>query len=303
MKKTIVQIVAENKEKCLACGTPKDLYLLGVELGFNSRAAFPRYKKALLAVCGIDYDAVKLARTESIEASISASVEFEITLYTDFKMKTDKFAVCDRSKNVVGFGKTFEELEQSQGELWTALKALDIAASAKRNLKIQAIRLNLFVDAQWLTSLSGKAEILATTARKFGIELNIQWIPGTTNPADEWTTAASYQKIDWTATGDLVSKIGESVEIKAEPEVIQPASQPEIQAVQTSTGTTAQLENSSRSDRGPEFQAWFEAHAAQWPLIRDGWKSQGLTSRERDQKLYETVKEWAISTNYSPIQH
>lgn len=287
MKKTIAQIVAENKDKCLACGTPKDLYLLGVELGFNSRAAFPRYKAALLTVCGIDYDAVKAARIESIESNIVASVEKEITLYTDFKMRTDKFAVCDGRGNVVGFGKSFEELEQSAGELWTALKALDIAASAKRNLKLAAIRLNLFVDAQWLTSLSGKAEILATTARKFGIELNIQWIPGTTNPADEWTTAGGYQKIDWTATQDLVVAIGEKQEV----ELVQAES---VQTQQTETATTAQpVAAEIVTAKQDNHQAWFAAHQNEWPTIRDAWKAERLSSKQRDEKLKAIISDWA----------
>lgn len=291
MKKTIVEIVAENKDRVLACGSPKDLYLLAVELGFNNRSAFPRYKAAILKVCGIDYDAVKAARIESVEAAIATAVTHEITIYTDFKMKTDKFAILDGRKNVIGFGKTFEELEQSQGELWTALKALDIAASAKRNAKLAAVRLNLFVDAQWLTSLSGKAEILATTARKFGIELNIQWIAGTTNPADEWTTAGGYQKIDWTATADLLTEIGATVE-PTESVVVESQTVTATASVEVSQPAEVK---SARSDRGPEFQAWFEAHAAEWPTIKQAWKAEGLTSRERDTRLCKTVKAWAAN--------
>ncbi len=67
--KTIAEIVADNKDRCLACGTSSELRQLGIELGFDNRSAFPRYKAALLKVCGIDYAAVREARREHNKAA------------------------------------------------------------------------------------------------------------------------------------------------------------------------------------------------------------------------------------------
>lgn len=175
--------------------------------GFFTKARWNRFVEALLDI-GIDYNSMKNTLHEKAAENLSVKVAdsaVEITLYTDFKSKFDKFAICDRAKKMFAFGVSFENLEQSAGELWTALKALAIADSARKNLGLEAIRLNLFVDAQWLTTLSGKAAVVASTARKFNIELNIQWIHGSTNPADQWTTARGFQKIEWTTIQTLTA--------------------------------------------------------------------------------------------------
>lgn len=69
-----------------------------------------------------------------------------------------------------------------------------VASKVAEALGAKAIHLNLKVDAQWLCTLSGKAKIIAEDARRLNVELDIEWIPGTTNPADQWTTANGFKK-------------------------------------------------------------------------------------------------------------
>lgn len=57
-----------------------------------------------------------------------------------------------------------------------------------------AIKLKLNVDANWLCTLSGKAKVLAWDARRFNIELEMNWIEGTSNPADKWTVENSFKR-------------------------------------------------------------------------------------------------------------
>lgn len=40
------------------------------------------------------------------------------------------------------------------------------------------------------------------SAKRFGLILNVEWIPGTQNPADEWTVATGFKK--W-SDNDLAS--------------------------------------------------------------------------------------------------
>jgi hypothetical protein len=54
----------------------------------------------------------------------------------------------------------------------------------------------LNVDAQWLTTGGGKSTILQSDARRFNVELILNWIAGISNPADAWTTASGYKKWD-----------------------------------------------------------------------------------------------------------
>lgn len=41
---------------------------------------------------------------------------------------------------------------------------------------------------------AGKATILASDARRFNIELNMNWVQDTSNPADKFTTASGFKK-------------------------------------------------------------------------------------------------------------
>lgn len=295
MKKTIAQIVIENKEKALACGTTKDLYQLAIDLGFNSRAAFPRFKKALLEVCGIDYNEVRQTALEQRVMALDETVTHEVTLFSDAKARCERFAICGKNREVVWYGRFFdgEGSEQSAAELEAALKAIWLASKVRNEVcqPGKTVRLNLFVDAQWLVTLSGKAAALSDAARKFNIELSIQWIAGTSNPADRWTTAAGFKKWSETDLRSLATANDQTVEqdeTLTEPTLIETAS---VEPIPTESTPVV----IARSDRGEEFQEWFTMMGAEWTKLRDDWKAQGLSSKERDLRLQKEVIEWVKS--------
>lgn len=165
---------------------------------------FVSFKRALEKV-GIDYDAKRDHEQEERERLLAEAAHFEVTLYSDFKSSKDRFAIVDRNEDPVWYGRSFDAYEQSAGELDAASKAIWLVGKVREALKEEAIALNLFVDAQWLTSFcnrNSKAYPLLLAARKHNVVLTIEWIPGKENPADEWTVAHGYQK--WSEV-DLVS--------------------------------------------------------------------------------------------------
>lgn len=74
----------------------------------------------------------------------------------------------------------------------------------------QTIALTLRVDAEWLCwatntdGRGGKALELGRTARRYGIALTVEHIPGTQNSADKWTVASGYMR--W-QDADIASKV------------------------------------------------------------------------------------------------
>jgi len=117
-----------------------------------------------------------------------------IELYSDAKASTGRFGICGANGEPVWYGRFFEDDtdftgEQSSGELSAARKAVWVASKAG-----SSVHLRLWVDAQWLTTLSGKAAVLAKDAQRLGIDLEIRWVRGSRNPADRLTTERGYQR-------------------------------------------------------------------------------------------------------------
>lgn len=301
MKKTIAQVVTENKDRALECGTTKELYLLGKELGFDNRSAFPRYKAALLNI-GIDYDAVKRAAAEQREATLEASVTEEVTLYSDAKARCERFAICDRSGAVVWYGRFFdgEGSEQSAAELEAALKAIWLASKIRNEVCEQnkTIKLNLIVDAQWLVTLSGNAAALSEAARRFNIKLNVEWISGRANPADKWTTESGFKK--W-SDNNLASLVGSQSGAKESGS--DESDTPEVQEVSQPIQEAATEQNPEHMSRVSEDRnEWFTMMGSEWPKLRDEMKTQGLSSGEREKKVNAMIGEW-IQAGRPALQH
>ena len=211
MKTTIRDTVKEHASELRGLNSHGDLFKWSRAHGLDSQAGFSGFKKALKAELGIDYAALRgaahEAKTEALEAAATAS----LTLITDAKARTDRFAVCDRNGNPVWFGKFFEDDrdyngEQSSGEMAAAKKAVWLASKVKDALGAAAIRLTLKVDAEWLcyanavagnpmdNKTGGKARPLGELAQRYGIVLNIQHISGVSNPADKYTVCSGFKK-------------------------------------------------------------------------------------------------------------
>src|SRR5690606_10267266 len=155
------------------------------------------WKKAL-ADAGIDYNSMRDARREEKQSQREAAVTHTLTLYTDAKARTDRFAVCDAGGEPVWYGKFFDgdrdyNGEQSSGEMAAAKKAVWLASKVAEAVG-GVVKLTLKVDAEWLTwancsdpKRGGKAKDLRHAAERLGVVLEVEHISGTSNPADKWT--------------------------------------------------------------------------------------------------------------------
>src|SRR3990167_5920336 len=155
MKTTINDTVREHAAELRALNSHGELFKWSQSHGLDSQAGFSGFKKALKSELGIDYAAIRgaarEAKTEALEAAATAS----LTLVTDAKARTDRFAVCNGKGEPIWFGKFFPEDrdydgEQSSGEMAAAKKAVWLASKVKEALGAAAIRLILKVDAEWL---------------------------------------------------------------------------------------------------------------------------------------------------------
>jgi hypothetical protein len=224
-KQTVAEKVVSAKDVLTALaaeGGFKALRQWSEAQGFGNRSAFPRFKAALLEI-GLDYEALRSGTSAAKRAEVAAAITHEVTLFTDAKARCERFAVCDREGQVVWFGRFFdgEGSEQSAAELEAAKKAVWLAGKVREALGVPELRLNLMVDAEWLTwanaraegdfKTGGKAKVLAQLAERAGLQLHVEWVRGTSNPADRWTTSSGYQKWQNYTTGlaALANKIGE----------------------------------------------------------------------------------------------
>ena len=172
----------------------------------DNRAAFPRFKKALLSF-GIDYNEMKVNAFKVTPATK------EIVLFSDAKASCTKFAICNQHGTPVWWGKDFGEIaEQSAAEMGAAKRAVWLAKIVKEREKLESIKLNLYVDASCLVYANrvdlnkrkNKANPLGYLAQRYGVELRVRTVRGVDNPADYYTTAKCPT---WGKSGDNIDKI------------------------------------------------------------------------------------------------
>lgn len=146
----------------------------------------------------------------------------KLVLFSDAKASKQRFGICDKNGNPVWHGRFFENErdfngEQSSGELAAAKKAVWLASKVKEAIGEDDLFLELRVDAEWLTwanevghkddqGQGGKARVLGSQAKKFGIKLEVVHISGKENPADEFTTCTGYKKWSDNNLVDLVDE-------------------------------------------------------------------------------------------------
>lgn len=151
----------------------------------------------------------------------------DLTLISDAKARTKRFAICDGEGRPVYYRRFLDcefNGEQSSSEMAAAQKAVWLAAKVKNIIGADVIQLTLKVDAQWLTwanevaiggKRGGKARALGHFAQKMNVVLCVEHIRGTTNPADQYTVASGskkWQDNDWNAlvkTGQIRSQPSE----------------------------------------------------------------------------------------------
>lgn len=206
-KKTILAQVVEAEKELKAMNTAKELRDWAVANGMDNRSAFPRFKKALLEI-GINYEKISRQAKAEKQAKIDKDAALEITLYSDYKLGTNKFAITDKDGSPLWYGVDFDKpTAQTDGELGAAKKAIWLAQKIADLKGEKGVRLNLYVDAEWLTYQSHskqKGYQLKKLAQRYNVSLNTDWIPGKDNPADEYTTASGYKKWSDNSAADLI---------------------------------------------------------------------------------------------------
>lgn len=200
MKITAKELVEKHESTLKSFTTLRELYNFAKENGFgNSAQAFSTYKKALLDI-GIDYDTIKRERQEAYAKSLNEKAEVTLVLYSDANCKNNRFAVCNGNKQPVYFGNFFNgTANQAMAELEAAKKALWVAVKVKEHYELEAMKLVLYVDAEWLTYQDNKKQkgfILTEFANKNNIVLEVVHISGKDNPADKYTQEPKKYNID-----------------------------------------------------------------------------------------------------------
>lgn len=308
MKQTIKQLVQANRDAALACKTAADVNRFIIKIACKTQQRWGKAVKAIVDLGGVDYYAARDQARAGAAKTLRQSCSHEVELYVDAKARCQRFAICNRAGKSVWYGIFFEDdqsfsygdrNEQSACECAAARKAIWFASKIKESVGATAIRLILKVDAQWLTTLAGKAAILGSDARRFGIDLDMQWISGVSNPADRWTTAGGYKKWsdnDLAALARPVDECGSVIEPEpvAAPEIhqeLEPDRVTEPMVTVTATTPEPMAETINREDE--RRTKWFAAHGAEWPGMRDAWKSEGLSSSARDSRLNKIISEWS----------
>jgi hypothetical protein len=297
--KTIKDKVIDAKEALLQMQTAKELRNWAISNGMDNRSAFPKFKDALLII-GIDYNNIRNEAKQAAQDELQAKITHHVTLYSDAKASQDRFAITDKDGNVLWYGRFFDNDtdyngEQSSGELAAAKKAVWLGSKIKEAVNAPAISMTLYVDAQWLTyqdKFKQKGSILSAMARKYDIDLSVEWIPGTENPADEWTVSQGFKKWsdnDLAALAEPIQQSELTPEPQKEPEtetepIQHTQSEPEIKPAQPANdGAEAERIRIAEA----EAQAEAEALELEMQLTDDVTIINAEPETEQDNQLEE----------------
>lgn len=198
-------MVEEHADRVKQLKSTQEITAFITEIGCKTQQRWGKAVAAIIECGGPDYYWLRGETRAASAEALRQSTTHEVELYVDAKARCQRFAITDAAGQPVWYGIFFEDdqsfsygdrNEQSACECAAARKAIWLASKIKEAAGQKAINLVLNVDASWLVTLAGKATILATDARRFNIDLHMNWVPGTTNPADKFTIASGYRKWD-----------------------------------------------------------------------------------------------------------
>ena len=162
----------------------------------NTAVLFSQFKRRLFDI-GIDYDKLK----ELVSSKLEAEISHELTLYCSANPTYDKFGITNHLGDVLWYGRFFDQdnsKSQADADLSAATKAIWLASKIKAsNPLISKLRLNLFVDALWLTFQmhdKQKAYILSQLARKYNLVLKMDYVDKEKNLASRWSAEMGFKK-------------------------------------------------------------------------------------------------------------
>lgn len=193
---TIAERVDADLERLRGMRRHSDLTMWARANGIDSRSGFGIFKKALRER-GIDYDGMRLKGLQERELVRTSVVEREVTLCSAFAKGLNRFAVTGEYGEPLWFGDVRERVaDEGEGQVNAALKAIWLASKIAEAASLRRLRLNLIVDAEWLTwstERGQRAGRLRETAARYGIDLALQWRVGARNPAYDVATGKGFR--------------------------------------------------------------------------------------------------------------
>ncbi len=125
------------------------------------------------------------------------TITHEVTLYSDAKAKSDRFAITDQNGNGLWYGNFFDDDkdyngDQQSAEISCAKKAIFLASKIKEARNLQSMRLNLFVSFEEIDQKT--LNMFAGLSKKHNLELKIQPVPSSLNPAGKLISARGFKK-------------------------------------------------------------------------------------------------------------
>lgn len=139
---------------------------------------------------------------KDIVTIIATDKKHKLILYSDARAKKNRFSVADVAGNPLWHGSFTDgdnkngAREQNISELCAAGKAVFLANKIKEAAKLDTLHLKLNMNAKWLIYISKptqKGHYLTYLAQRYGITIEVHWIPGVKNPADKWTIAKTFK--------------------------------------------------------------------------------------------------------------
>ena len=175
------------------------------ENGIDNRQAYTRFRDEV-EERGVEYNRLKNEYRDAKEREAEAELESvtdQITLYCDAKGSNHRFAITDEEGEVLYGGPFFEneKMGQAMAEMKAAKKTVWFARQVADFNSLEKVRLDLFVDAEWLCyangtnyawSSGGKAKELGKYARYMGVALKVKHVPGKDNLANAFTEDKGY---------------------------------------------------------------------------------------------------------------
>lgn len=117
-----------------------------------------------------------------------------LTIFCDAKSSADHFAFTDASGAVLEHGSLGlgcpENGDNSDHELAAAMRAFDFAGRVRDAAGLDCLALDFRFDAKWMQGMVGKGRPLRDAAKANKLIVEMNWISGSENPADEFTTAS-----------------------------------------------------------------------------------------------------------------
>ena len=197
-REVIKELVKSNESLLKTFKTHSELFQFAAKNGLNETAQdFKAFVKSLLEI-GIDYYDIKKQVLKERERFLEQKKEDllkkinkKIVLYSSANFNEKRFAICNEIFDPVWFGKFFKDPKNEfEAHLESAKKAIYAASICKNKNDIEAVKLLLIVDLEWLEKNDTYKKVsieLSQKAIRDNIVLDLQTAYQANNPAKKYT--------------------------------------------------------------------------------------------------------------------